>query len=105
MSYANVTAKGVGFQSHDEIRVETSTTDGTSTSTTTKQLSRVFTASLARNHTLFIKVMFPTAASKHDPTKTARAMLMEYFNMVQTIDETAVLYRWEQSPPPRQMRA
>jgi hypothetical protein len=45
------------------------------------------------NHlSIFKKIMFPTTASKNDLTKAAREHLMDYINMVQSINETAVLY-------------
>lgn len=86
----------VGFTTHDEVRAERTDTDGSVKSVTTKSLARVFSAALARKHTLFLKIMFPTTPSKSDPTKTARAQLMNYIIMLQEVDETALLYRWEQ---------
>jgi hypothetical protein len=86
----------VGFTTHDEVRAERTNPDGSVKSVTTKSLARVFSAALARNHTLFLKIMFPITPSKTDPTKTARAQLMNYIIMLQEVDETALLYRWEQ---------
>jgi hypothetical protein len=86
----------VGFRTHDEERVDGVNPDGSAQTATRKKLARVFAASLARDNTLFIKIMFPTTASNTDLTKTARAQLMDYIHMVQAIDETALLYRWEQ---------
>jgi hypothetical protein len=57
----------VGFLMHDEEQVDGVNPDGMAK--TRKKLARVFTTALSRNHTLFIKIMFPTTASKSDPTK------------------------------------
>jgi hypothetical protein len=85
-------AKAVmGLRTHDEEQVDGVNPDGTAQ--TRKKLARVFTAALSRDHTLFIKIMFPTTASKSDPEKTACAQMMDYINMIQAIDETAILYR------------
>jgi hypothetical protein len=85
----------VVFTSHDEVSPERVNPDGTTTTTIQTQLANVFSATMARKHTLFIKIMFQTTASKNDPTKTARAQLMEYHKMLQAIDETAILYKLE----------
>jgi hypothetical protein len=74
----------VGFRTHDEVRAESAGPDGEGKLVTTK--------SLDRKHTLFIKIMFLTTASKSDPIKTAQAQLMDYISMLQEIDETALLY-------------
>jgi hypothetical protein len=86
----------VGFNSHDEVQAERTDPDGSVKSVTTKSLAGVFSAALVRKHTLFLNIMFPTTPSKSDPTKTARAQLMNYIIMLQEVDETALLYRWEQ---------
>jgi hypothetical protein len=67
-----------------------------SSPTAQQSLTRAFNAVLTRKHTLFVKIMFPTTASKTDPTKTARAQLMKYMNMILAVDNSAILYRWEQ---------
>lgn len=70
-------------------------TDPPSTSKSTKkQLSTILKSSNRKQHSLFIKIMFPTEATTKDPVKVARTQLVEYFKMLKFVDDDAVLYKW-----------
>ena len=60
-----------------------------------KALASVFTKSMARTHCLFVKIMFPSKASPKDPASACRAQLIEYFQMLISIYDSAILYKWD----------
>ena len=72
---------------------ETVAPDSTKQPAGTK-LASVFHSSMTRKNALFIKVMFPYDANPKDPVKTARTQLMEYFQMLTSVDAATVLYKW-----------
>jgi hypothetical protein len=51
-------------------------------------------ASKEKQNSVFVKVMFPVEANPKDPVKAAHSQLIEYFKMVQSVDNSAALLKW-----------
>jgi hypothetical protein len=62
-----------------------------------RQLAPVFTATLTRHHTLFLKARLPVDSKPKDPTAAARTKLKELGELMINQDPTTLFYKYKQT--------